>query len=917
MAIKKPKDKPNSLSVSRSGDSFSVSWKIPSTAKSQTKKSGGAWTKQRVVCKMYNTANKQVGGTLTYTIKNRTTKKQTMSLSNGNMSWARFWVQGGNSKGWGGQVSIDYYYSQADYPSVSTPTITTSGTSAGDIAFYASSSDCNTGRNRRTLLQTKITRYSNLDGDTPVKVVEDWGRNQGGGGAVSISFSRNEAKWQSFSRISDMITYKIEARNIGHNPRGAVNTTSNSAQIRLSYPDSFETLEPVESDETITLPIQRAWARDLNTFQMEYSISESEINPADWSDVDGAEGNGSVQALTVAKNFFSVSTGEYVWLRVRGEYLTKQTALYSTPVLMRSISKPPADEASAGDIAILSVSPSETESDALFVTAGFNGELYDRTEFSWAASSDISAWKSTKTPDSYQCDWADEDGATDEHTGIEYSGTTKLKIVGLSENTTYLCRARRFNKADDSEHGGWSAQTPYCFGTTGGTPAGLSVSVPAQLAEGEPLSISWVLGGYDVQTGYAVSINGEDYVVADGEANSLTIPAEAFDGLSEATVLVRVSNGGTNWITPTDSDGNEKPSTVAILPKPVLTLTTTQTITTKPHAFTATVSNVQGASVDVRLVAMGVTSQQPFSSERQYPGDVVWKQTFATLGELAIPAEAELVDGAQYYLEATPHANGVTGETVTATFDDKSNLMTVAWAHQAVAVDAAAEVLAVDAENRTVTITPIKPEGADDTDVCDIWRTADSGEELIAAGVAWGTSWLDSMAPFSINESTEADDMDLSYRLVTRTVNGDLDWQDFPYVLTCDKLRFDWDNDFIELPWWSSFNDSYSKNYEGVTFLDGTRKGYWREGATLTSNIASSTIKVFEPADVAKLHDLAAHAGAVFVRSPLKHAYEANVEVSIDQTAVSPIASVSYKTERVDNGDFPATRVIEEAASDE
>ena len=234
---------------------------------------------------------------------------------------------------------------------------------------------------------------------------------------------------------------------------------------------------------------------------------------------------------------------------------------------------------------------------------------------------------------------------------------------------------------------------------------------------------------------------------------------------------------------------------------------------------------------------------------------------------ITLPSEVDFRDGATYDVEATSTdpSTGLSSETAIAT-------LVVTWGHQAVC-PSSESTIEVDNELVRAAITPVAPENADQTDVCDIYRLTADGPYLIAEDVAFGSSMVDRFAPYSKTGEN------LAYRLCTRTVDGDIDFMDLEYSLKGEGLRVDFGDGSVTLPFNMAISDSFSKGFEAREHMDGSVAGYWDAGIARTASLSTDVV-FYDAEQEALVRQLAKHAGPCFVRTPSGGAYAADVQVS-------------------------------------
>lgn len=592
-----------------------------------------------------------------------------------------------------------------------------------------------------------------------------------------------------------------------------------------------------------------------------------------WTAVDGAEGNYKARVFNDNVSDATPPQGQHTWYCIRVTYGT--LIVYSDPVEAGFLYTPPAST-TQGTTKLLSVDSNGDGESVTAVVAWLPSTDYDSVCISW--SDDANGWRSTEDPETFSfsmAEWADgsyEDG------GKTYR-TASVKIAKLDDGTTYWFKACRQSDPNDWSDG-WS-NVLSC--TCSSVPATPILTAPDVVERGKDVAFTWSGG---TQTAYVLEAYEKgSYQVAltsgEGSQTSAVIPYADIAGQNgipsvpdSVSFRVGISKGG-------DYTYSE-PVAVTFATRPTATLSfDSATIGSRDWEFTVNCDQ-DGATATVELVSQGITVRKPDSDSVQASGEVVWSGSYVCGAAIDIPDSAELIDGGDYVLRATPYASGLAGDPVEA-------LLTVTWAHQAVATASCP----VTVSGKTATLTPAAPEGAMATDVCDVYRMTPDGAYLVAQGLAFGTAVTDPWAPFS-------DEVELAYRVVTRTADGDLDWDDFEYSMPGDCVRIDWDGDSLELPHSVSVSDSWEKDFETRTYLDGTEVGgYWNPASVRTATITATAIRSMEAEALVSLRNLARHTGSVFVRTPDGCAYEADVQVSLDAQHSSMLASVSLAVTEV------------------
>jgi len=194
---------------------------------------------------------------------------------------------------------------------------------------------------------------------------------------------------------------------------------------------------------------------------------------------------------------------------------------------------------------------------------------------------------------------------------------------------------------------------------------------------------------------------------------------------------------------------------------------------------------------------------------------------------------------------------------------------------------------------QAVQIALIPPPGAEETDLYDIYRLTGDGAVLIGESFPLTCTTTDEYAPFG-------EDMTLNYRVALRTIDGDVSFADFEYVQDSSHLRFDWATGFVEYPYNLSIGDSYKKDVEFRSHLDGGIDGYWNQNIERQAKLSTDLIWIEQQDVIDKTRELARYAGPVYVRTPEGTAYEADVQVTDMSGTDNIIMAVAIDATEVD-----------------
>ena len=229
------------------------------------------------------------------------------------------------------------------------------------------------------------------------------------------------------------------------------------------------------------------------------------------------------------------------------------------------------------------------------------------------------------------------------------------------------------------------------------------------------------------------------------------------------------------------------------------------------------------------------------------------------------------------------------------------------WDHQAIIPTATVE----KDEDRLVSfITPIKPEGWSDGDVCDIYRLSADLPELIISGGTFGEKYVD---PYpTLGEFG-------GHRVVYRTVNGDYitednipAWTDYmasdnpAYLHDRFGVVIDFDGQELILPYNVSISNSWNKDVSITKYLGGSVVGDWNPSVERTASTSMTIPLEVEPDSIETLRRLAEYAGVCHVRTPDGSSYAANVNVkdNREEKWVRRKANISLEITRVKSEGF-------------
>ena len=520
--------------------------------------------------------------------------------------------------------------------------------------------------------------------------------------------------------------------------------------------------------------------------------------------------------------------------------------------------------------------------------------VYNGVEIAWSTMPN--AWESNTAPSTAK---------------FENGTATKAYVTGLTAGELYYFWVRLYETTPEGEtnYGLWSDPSPGVLMSSKPDIPALTLS-RSWIKEGGTLSAQWnyYASGNLPQTNAQIEITkaGQSWgpiVNVDGEEDKCTIdlskkingnylyPAGDYylrvtviNDLGEATseqVELKIASNPTCSISST--------SIVDYSYDTVVDDTgTTETTTVKTLRTLPLTVNVTGDG-DLNLYVYcsdEYSWEHPDRTNDIFQGDCVWTSQIEA-GSYSIE-NISLADNARYRIqvECTDPDTLLTAEPKYIDFE-------VHWEHQAVAP--AKSTVTIN-EDGTAILIPIKPEGALDTDVCDIYRTTADGRYLCRPNVTWGTKILDLLPTFG-------ETIENSYCFCTRTTEGDEAWSEIPYELEGSGIIINYGNEVLKLPWNVSIDDNRSKQGELRSHLGGTKTYYGQPFIDRSQNLNTEVVKIDDEELVERLYELSRYTELCYVRTSNCLGYPAIVDVSISREYNNQIVSVSLSVKEADADD--------------
>lgn len=640
-----------------------------------------------------------------------------------------------------------------------------------------------------------------------------------------------------------------------------------------------------------------------------------------WTDVGSPSRMTSSGFTDLYINAVNTTQGHRTWYRIRAirEGFANNEAgyiLYSNIVEAAKFYYKPVD-VSQFEVTIASA---KSDSDGQGVTLDLEWSIADEPDDAKDSGVEVSwsdferAWESNKPPTTLNVDWDVQNGAS------RANRKATVSIRDLEEGTAYYIRARRYvDLGEGVEYG------PYTYLTEGTsiksiTPvssiSSVILNVESYKKVGKELYFSWGYDSGSVQTDwqleYANAIGSSSYnVIASGTRDSKTYTVvdwskmdELIRSMNTHSFLFRLSMSvGSDWAT-------SQSETVTYLEPPTVTVSipsshyiskstgdiTSYVIEKQPLRFVITCA-CRKALLTVSLISQANGVSEPDGYAPQPNGEIVWSNSYTYLSS-AMTKDAPRIVGlrnkCKYYLEVVATDPKLESNTASTRIEIEPQWNVASWA------PASTSSVDIYPGTKTAAIVARKLPQADISDSVEIYRVTPDGAVKILENGRFNMTYYDRYAPYS-------DHADLMYRIAARTIYRDVEWIDVPYTLSPGigwsrgepffTMSFDWaEKRHLEVPYNLEFQDSYTKDFEARTNLDGTITGWWNSAVKKTKSLKTVALKFSDADQIELIRELAQYTGPVFVRTPDGDAFEADVQVSsIDNKYDGMTISVSFK----------------------
>lgn len=666
--------------------------------------------------------------------------------------------------------------------------------------------------------------------------------------------------------------------------------------------------------------------------------SEVALESSGWTSVATADSK-SCSMCDPLSDARPTERGKRTWYRLKATHGTHGTysmpfelPIYDAPLTVTASGAYIASVMEADDGKSLAVEVAWRDDTVSGASASELAKYEFSTELSWGTTP--YAWQSNRGAETFEFAWectGDEKttrlaainanrpsvGGTPvaafTHVGVAY-------VEGLDESSVVYVRARRAWKLDGES--GFGDYSNTVSASLSGTANMVLLSTPSVIRRGEGIGLTWSVGADVKQSEWLVSgvIGPDETTMGYFTALASTDPddvATARAALDAACVGLASGYDATGYCAIEASDlvgaesvivkvgvtigGMQDESAYALVriaDAPACEVIAPETVTVGPATVTIKTSAANRAVVSV--VSRGIAYETPSGTEYQRSGDVVFGREVdivdIEVGEDGLYSGTVTLEGARLIDGCTYDVRAYVDDPATGLRSDIAiDGFSVAWTHQAGYPTA---TVTVDSSAFTAAIKPVAPTGAETTDVADVYRVTPHGADLIASGVAFGSTVTDRFAPYA----SRREDVTTAYRVACRTKDGDASFDDFAYGLHGASIRLDWgDGMSLELPYNIRLSESASKAFEATTMLDGSRVGSWGEGVERGGSFSTDLIK-FRSAEQRRLvYEVAAFPGPVFVRTSSGLAFEADVEIeSIEESFESGAVGVSLSFTQID-----------------
>lgn len=701
----------------------------------------------------------------------------------------------------------------------------------------------------------------------------------------TLTYSKAITEKQTvLNKIDDYICYTFEASAIGL----AGKTYKTTKTLYIAYPAkpsifNFQKVSSGSNNVSVNSNYSEQRPTETLQLQIQYASSPANLTEAGWSDVGEEYDCQQIMTLPINDSDIQPTVGKHVYLRVCAKAQGRE--VYSDALqVLDSLYYWQEDYYTDADASVIEIEEVKQggDSESLEVLIGYaNDENYDACLLTY--STDQRAWTSTNQPEEFEMPDSRWMSLTSESkTG--HACTSRITVLGLESDTVYWLRARRYKTTDSTKNTRFSAKAK--CNTSQEELTGLTLTANDIVATGKECAFSWSFPEDWKQTSWTLK-DASTNVGLKNASSSATSTTYTFTSAGTKTVYLEIvlDSGRT-----TQSD----PVIITVVDAPTLTFLAepTPTLTTLPQIIRVKSTNNLRADIQVKVLCEnGIKATKPDGEVEQYANDVIYSAQGKGILDCSIADGSKLWNGGRYRIQAVATANGVKSSPLEACFNVSYSSKPTTPSTSNVVITPAGKTATVTVKNLATGIT------------WDLYRaTVDGRNARIAQDLASGATVIDDFAPYSSDGSNK-------YIVLVKNAQQQYTFAPYEYTLKSGVLRFDWNNNSVELPYNIEISDEVDKQFEQQVYLDGTQRGSWGASVIRSATLSTDTIYIKDATVQKKVRELARYQGAVFVRTPLGQAYCANVDVKdISKAYNSNIMAVEFDCTEIDlTSDYGAT----------
>ena len=411
-------------------------------------------------------------------------------------------VRGVNDAGVGPAVTLPAFeFSMPDKPTFSSVTY---NTTYGSISTHLKYTRKHKVKNDTTEVVYNRLVYKNF-GD---KKTENTGWTTSSNQDITLDFSpawskqlssseRATVVWRAYTRgIRGNSCDNTSGKFVAYVERRYVIAWPAKATIRSVSLNADQVLVRIASNNTTNNPVdwlKLQYCNDVTT------TKASELGDATRHDIDGADDNANCGGFTIPYQTVQPAVGNRLWFRVETKHM--DYVRYSDPYQFAKAYTPP-PTAADDKCTIFSQSASQADGKGVTIEVGCKNDGDTGTELQWTDYS--SGWYSTDEPKSFKADWGLSNNTYTTPAGSSKDTWPKKHVIhvrGLTENTPYWFRARRYLSGSTETVSPWS-NTFKAIPVS--SPTDVVLNVPNAIPLGSDLTMQWSYNSEAEQKEYKV-----------------------------------------------------------------------------------------------------------------------------------------------------------------------------------------------------------------------------------------------------------------------------------------------------------------------------------------------------------------------------------------------------------------------------